>query len=90
MRKVKIRVTGLVQGVGFRFFTMMIANELNIKGMAENHYDGSVYIEAGGAVEDIEKFIEELKKSPGPASKVDEVIVKEDDTLHLPKKFITR
>ncbi|MFZ1541008.1 MAG: acylphosphatase, partial [Enterococcus aquimarinus] len=48
MRKVRMRVTGRVQGVGFRFMTKMVADQLGIWGCATNEDDGSVVIEAMG------------------------------------------
>lgn len=36
MKTVTMRVTGLVQGVGFRWTTQMIAQELGITGTVKN------------------------------------------------------
>ncbi len=88
MRKVKIKVTGKVQNVGFRFLTMLKAQELNIGGTVQNKEDGSVYIEAKGEDENMNAFIHALKQSLGPASRVDEVKIIEDPTLILSDKFI--
>lgn len=35
-------VAGLVQGVGFRYFTVMTAGKLGLGGWVRNCYDGSV------------------------------------------------
>ena len=64
MRKVRMRVTGRVQGVGFRFMTKMVADQLGIWGCATNEDDGSVVIEAMGPDEALESFIEKVKASP--------------------------
>ena len=53
----RIRVRGVVQGVGFRFYTQKKAKELQIKGYVKNLPDGSVYIEAEGESENLEAFI---------------------------------
>ena len=52
-----IKVKGKVQGVGFRYHTQKMANELGVKGFAKNEYDGSVYIEASGEAEHVDQFV---------------------------------
>ncbi len=90
MRKVRLEVYGKVQGVGFRFLSMLLAKELEIYGQVSNKADGSVYIEAMGENEKIETFINKIKASLGNASRVDEVIVREDDSLITTNKFVIR
>ena len=43
-------VAGLVQGVGFRYFTVMTAGKLGLGGWVRNCYDGSVEVEAQGVI----------------------------------------
>lgn len=81
MTKVKLNVFGKVQGVGFRFLTLLLAKELNINGFVRNEDEGSVYIEAMGEEASIRIFIEKIKASLGASSRVDEVIVNYDDTI---------
>lgn len=52
-----IHVFGKVQGVGFRYNTRMKALELKITGFVKNMPDNSVYIEAEGEEETINKFL---------------------------------
>ena len=40
----KLTVSGLVQGVGFRWSTMALANKMNIPGTVKNNSDGTVTI----------------------------------------------
>lgn len=78
MKAVKIIVKGLVQGVGFRYTTKMLADELKIKGKVVNMPDGSVYIEAQSTDEaSLEQFIAGVESSPSPAGRVDEMDVSE-------------
>lgn len=56
-----IRVTGRVQGVGFRFFTRNQASLHGISGWVRNRPDGSVEIEAEAARERVEAFISEIR-----------------------------
>ena len=77
MKAVKIIVKGLVQGVGFRYTTKMLADELKIKGKVVMP-DGSVYIEAQSTDEaSLEQFIAGVESSPSPAGRVDEMDVSE-------------
>lgn len=57
MRNVEIKIKGRVQGVGFRYHTCQVARELGIKGYVKNLSDGSVFIEASSASENMDKFI---------------------------------
>jgi acylphosphatase len=59
-----IKVTGRVQGVGFRFYTQKTARELGIRGFVKNMRDGSVYVEAEGEPDRMEIFIEWVRKGP--------------------------
>ncbi|MCD6494227.1 MAG: acylphosphatase [Archaeoglobaceae archaeon] len=61
---VEIYVEGVVQGVGFRYFTQRIAKEIGIKGFVKNLPDGRVYIVAEGSKEQLDKFMSYVKKGP--------------------------
>ncbi len=67
-----IKITGLVQGVGFRPFVYRIAHQFHIKGTVENRNDG-VIIEMQGNSELLEAFIHALKTEAPPASAIDSV-----------------
>lgn len=73
MKTVTMKVTGLVQGVGFRWTTQMIAQELGITGTVKNNPDGSVSIVAQGEELPLEHFIKKIKASPSVAGHVDHV-----------------
>jgi len=64
---VHIVVIGLVQGVGFRYFTFKRARELGIKGFVKNLPDGTVEVEAEGDRGQLEALIEVLKVGPRSA-----------------------
>lgn len=78
MKKVRLIVSGRVQGVGFRYSTYALALELgDIYGCVWNNDDGTVEILAQS--EDsakIAKFIQEIRKGPSQWSKVTYVDVK--------------
>ena len=73
MNTIKIKVIGTVQGVGFRFATQKVAQDLNIKGWVRNNDDGSVSILAQGPTADLEKFKLQIKKSPTPFGRVNQM-----------------
>ncbi len=67
----KVIVKGMVQGVGYRFFTRYSAQSFKLDGYARNLPDGCVEVEVEGNKEDILLFIEKLKTdSPGYVKKL--------------------
>ncbi|MEO5572186.1 MAG: acylphosphatase [Bacteroidia bacterium] len=64
----QIIVRGNVQGVFFRKYTKIEANNLNIKGLVKNELDNSVYIEACGDGSKLKEFIEWCHHGPANAS----------------------
>lgn len=88
MRKVRMTVEGRVQGVGFRYSTKMVADELGITGVVRNEMDGSVSMEACGEDDAIKRFIQRVKESPSPAGSVTNVEVEDDPSIKERKKFI--
>ncbi len=59
-----LRVTGFVQGVGFRYTTKHVAYKYDISGTVKNLDDGSVEIHAIAEEENLNKFIDAIKKRP--------------------------
>ncbi|MFZ2724767.1 MAG: acylphosphatase [Methylococcaceae bacterium] len=76
LRRVKIIVSGRVQGVYFRLFTQNKAKHFSIKGSVKNLADGRVEIIAEAENMSIEKFIKWCHKGPVTA-RVDKVEVEE-------------
>lgn len=70
------RVTGMVQGVGFRYWTARKADELGITGSVRNDDDGSVAVVAEGPQPVIVEFRRWLSsdEAPGRVSHVDETV----------------
>lgn len=61
----KIRITGHVQGVGFRWNAAREARSRGINGFVKNLSDGSVYVEAEGTYEQLDLFVDWCKRGPG-------------------------
>lgn len=64
---VNIRITGKVQGVGFRETTKYVADQSGIKGFIRNEADGSVYSEAEGEQWELDSFVEWCNEGPDRA-----------------------
>jgi acylphosphatase len=59
-----IRITGRVQGVGFRYSARSMAHMTGIRGFIRNLPNGDVYIEAEGESQQIEEFIRWCRQGP--------------------------
>lgn len=59
-----IRVEGVVQGVGFRYYAYRKALELNLCGFVRNASDGSVESEVEGPRGLITEYLQALKMGP--------------------------
>jgi len=68
--RVHIFVSGIVQGVFFRYFTKRTATKLGLKGWVKNLSDGRVEILAEGDKERIDKLVEWAKKG-SPLARVE-------------------
>lgn len=80
--KVRIKASGRVQGVGFRYTTVQLAQDAGIFGTVKNETDGSVTIEAVGEKTAIDHFIAALKKQPrNPFAQVQHLEINEDETI---------
>jgi hydrogenase maturation protein HypF len=67
--RLKLFITGVVQGVGFRPFVFRLANELGLKGWVLNSETG-VVIEVEGKEEKLKEFLKRVQKEKPPASKI--------------------
>lgn len=67
-----LKISGRVQGVGFRHFTVQRARELNLTGWVKNLSDGTVETVIEGSKENVDQMIDKLKQGPGSA-RVEEV-----------------
>lgn len=81
----KYFISGMVQGVGFRFFTQRVAARHQVSGYVKNLEDGRVEALAQGSAKAVEAFRDDI--STGPRySRVDEI---EEIVLDPDKQFST-
>jgi acylphosphatase len=67
-----VRLSGRVQGVGFRWFVRERARREGLAGWVRNNADGTVEIAARGDDEAVGRFSESIRQGP-PGAKVERV-----------------
>ena len=58
------RVTGMVQGVGFRYFTRQAGASFGLSGWVKNLVDGSVEYFVQGEPDPVRRFLDRLRQGP--------------------------
>jgi acylphosphatase len=58
----RVVFTGTVQGVGFRYTTMGIAQGFAVTGFVRNLPDGRVELIAEGADDEVERFLDAIRR----------------------------
>ena len=66
--RVRVRVSGVVQGVGFRYFARNVGTAMGLAGFVRNLPDGSVEVVAQGEKQAVNAFVNELRIGPRYAS----------------------
>jgi acylphosphatase len=69
----RYRVTGRVQGVGYRYFALRNALRLGVRGWVRNLQDGDVEVHAEASEETLERFRATLAEGP-PSSRVTDIV----------------
>ena len=64
---VRVRITGIVQGVGYRDWTVRVAVVLGLSGWVRNRSDGSVEAVFQGGQNQIDQMIDKLHQGPSGA-----------------------
>jgi hydrogenase maturation protein HypF len=76
IKRVFIKVEGIVQGVGFRPFVYNLALSKELKGWVNNNSEG-VSIDIEGSDANIEIFLNELKNNPPRLSRINNITIHE-------------
>ena len=88
-KAIRLRVTGRVQGVGFRYHVVSHAQELGLDGYARNLDDGTVEVWAEGPPEALAGLLEATRRGPRWA-RVDDVRTEEASATHTLRGFTVR
>ncbi len=84
--RVKVIVTGRVQGVFFRASTLEQAQRVGVTGSVENLPDGAVAIDIQGTRENVEEVVRWVHRGP-PAAMVQSVSVRSETPTDKHKTF---
>ncbi len=79
----KFIISGVVQGVGFRFFTQRTAARLQVRGYVKNLDDGRVETIAQGDEKSVKAFLEDLTAGPtfAKVKNVEEIVLEPNNSL---------
>lgn len=72
------RITGLVQGVNFRYYTRLSAREHQVTGWVRNLADGDVEAVFEGREDDVRQVLEWCRRGPD-AARVDNLLIDWED-----------
>lgn len=84
----KIKVTGIVQGVGFRPFVYRLASELGLKGWVRNTSEG-VEIEIEGEQGALDEFLRHLRSEPPSMAHIEHIEVSPGEVKNY-KDFVIK
>ncbi|MDE0089761.1 MAG: acylphosphatase [Thaumarchaeota archaeon] len=73
-RRADMTVSGVVQGVGFRYMARIAARQCRLRGEVENLEDDTARITCEGEEEDIDRLVEAVRNAEKPIE-VDDVRV---------------
>jgi acylphosphatase len=76
--RVHLLISGIVQGVSFRYYTVSEAGRLGVRGWVRNLPSGEVEAVAEGPAEAVERFIAWCRRGPSLA-RVDDVLVTREE-----------
>jgi acylphosphatase len=82
-----VRITGRVQGVGFRWFVREEARRLGLSGWVTNRPDGEVEVRAGGESSSLARLRRALEVGPTGANVAAVADLPEEPSGPLPYPF---
>jgi acylphosphatase len=89
MRRVRVIISGRVQGVGYRAATATEARRLGIFGWVTNRSDGGVELEAEGLPDKVDALLGWCEYGP-PSAQVTKVTVDELAVTNKDREFKVR
>ena len=85
----RIILSGRVQGVGYRYFVHDLATRFEVKGYVQNTHDNKVEIICQGKKNNLDMFIQAVKKGPA-LSFISEFLIEEIADFSLYDFFIIK
>lgn len=64
MRRVRVVVDGMVQGVGYRYTLRMVAQQAGVAGWVRNRHDGTVEAEIEGTAAQVGEIVAWMGEGP--------------------------
>ena len=87
MNTLHVRISGRVQGVGFRWFVREEARRLGLSGWVTNRADGHVEVKAGGEGGSLQRLRRALEVGPTGADVREVADITGSDADSLPYPF---
>ncbi len=81
--RIRLKLYGSVQGVGFRYFVREVAVSSQLTGWVRNMDDGSVEAVLDGKDDDVNYALEMCKRGPPSATVRRFVVTREDDSIPM-------
>ncbi len=76
--RASVRIRGMVQGVGFRYFTQRICLQYHLTGWVRNLPNGDVEAVFEGRESEVRQVLEGCRRGPGGA-RVEEILIDWED-----------
>lgn len=89
LKVVRVRITGRVQGVGYRDWTQAVARQLGLAGWVRNRVDDTVEALFAGEAATVDRMIAACRRGPSLA-RVDAVELLPADAADVPEGFTRR
>ncbi len=90
MQQLHVRISGRVQGVGFRWFVREEARRFGLSGWVTNLSSGEVEVAAGGQTSSLERLRRALEVGPTGAGVTHLIDIDGDIEMPLPYPFTIR
>lgn len=90
MKEILARVSGRVQGVGYRYFVRDQAERLGVTGWVRNNADGTVTISAAGDYGVLDEFLSLVRAEGDRVIHVDDIDVEWQDRCNSGNGFEIR
>lgn len=88
--RVRLVISGLVQGVGFRWYVARHAQTLQLRGYVKNLAEGNVHVEAEGDRGLVEELIKQARIGPRASHVTDVKVEWLDPAKNFPPQFEIR